>query len=363
MVVTARIITTKCTFSWLLLLLGIVVSVRAGIKPAADDRAKEIIKGAVDDRGSQEASSIDYTATAAVDDRGGHKVEDAIKKNKVDEDSSLDYTTTAAVDDRGGHKVDDAIKKTTTEDCMILETNIIADVLALGQDSKNQLFDTIERLQSRLHGEKQCTDSEWRINYGHLSYYKIGDGSPDGVGCHDLPLMGLDVTGMEWPYDTNDKGVNHQDFPAATVRKGMCNSGIPGMVLQCTPEPIQAKYSYDRPTNTCPRVYCVTDADPLVAGEYWEDLSNFVQDQVPRYIKGAIDTTAYLDCRGVPPPAIETTPPTPKQSLEDTCDGKKKGSDQIRFLRRYLDGKYVALSGSIRTIAVCRGGGRPRRVD
>ena len=250
MVVTARIITTKCTFSWLLLLLGIVVSVRAGIKPAADDRAKEIIKGAVDDRGSQEASSIDYTATAAVDDRGGHKVEDAIKKNKVDEDSSLDYTTTAAVDDRGGHKVDDAIKKTTTEDCMILETNIIADVLALGQDSKNQLFDTIERLQSRLHGEKQCTDSEWRINYGHLSYYKIGDGSPDGVGCHDLPLMGLDVTGMEWPYDTNDKGVNHQDFPAATVRKGMCNSGIPGMVLQCTPEPIQAKYSYDRPTNT-----------------------------------------------------------------------------------------------------------------
>jgi len=68
-----------------------------------------------------------------------------------------------------------------------------------------------------------------------------------------------------------------------------------------------------------------------VAGEYWEDLSNFVQDQVPRYIKGAIDTTAYLDCRGVPPPAIETTPPTPKQSLEDTCDGKKKVLTKLDF--------------------------------
>ena len=134
-------------------------------------------------------------------------------------------------------------------DCSQLETDVIQDVIALGQDSKNKLFDTIERLQSRLHGEKQCTDSEWRINYGHLSYYKIGDGTPDGVGCHDVPLMGLDVTGMEWPYDTNDKGVNHQEYPAATVRKGMCGSGIPGMVLQCTPEPIQNKYSYDRPTN------------------------------------------------------------------------------------------------------------------
>ena len=223
MVVAARISTTKFTFSWLLLLLGIVASVRAGIKPAADDRAKEILSSAVDDRGQAQVSSLD------------------------------DYTTTAAVDDRGGHKVDDAIKKTTEEDekdCSIFETTIIAEVLALGQDSKNQLFDTIERLQSRLHGEKQCTDSEWRINYGHLSYYKIGDETPDGVGCHDVPLMGLDVTGMDWPYDTNDKGVNHQEFPTATVRKGMCNSGIPGMVLECTPEPIQAKYSYDRPTNT-----------------------------------------------------------------------------------------------------------------
>ena len=52
---------------------------------------------------------------------------------------------------------------------------------------------------------------------------------------------------------------------------------------------------------------------------------------MPRYIKGAIDTTAYLDCRGVPPPAIETTPPTPKQSLEDTCDGKKKVLTKLDF--------------------------------
>ena len=287
----ARISTTKCTVSWLLLLLlGIVVvSVQAGIKPAADDRAKDIIRSTVDDRGSQEQVSNsldDYTTTAAaVDDRGGHKVDDAIKKTtKEDEDeqgsNSLDYT---AVEEGGGHKVDDAYKKTTTEDedeqvssldytaveergghkvddvykktkededCSIFETTIIAEVVALGQESKNQLFDTIERLQSRLHGEKQCTDSEWRINYGHLSYYKIGDGTPDGVGCHDVPLTGVDVLGMDWPYDTNYKGVNHQEFPTATVRKGMCNSGIPGMVLQCTPEPIQAKYSYDRPTNT-----------------------------------------------------------------------------------------------------------------
>ena len=254
----ARISTTKCTVSWLLLLLlGIVVvSVQAGIKPAADDRAKDIIRSTVDDRGSQEQVSNsldDYTTTAAaVDDRGGHKVDDAYKKTTTeDEDeqvSSLDYT---AVEERGGHKVDDVYKKTKEdEDCSIFETTIIAEVVALGQESKNQLFDTIERLQSRLHGEKQCTDSEWRINYGHLSYYKIGDGTPDGVGCHDVPLTGVDVLGMDWPYDTNYKGVNHQEFPTATVRKGMCNSGIPGMVLQCTPEPIQAKYSYDRPTNT-----------------------------------------------------------------------------------------------------------------
>jgi hypothetical protein len=211
-------------------------------------------------------------------------------------------------------------------DCSQLETDVIQDVIALGQDSKNKLFDTIERLQSRLHGEKQCTDSEWRINYGHLSYYKIGDGTPDGVGCHDVPLMGLDVTGMEWPYDTNDKGVNHQEYPAATVRKGMCGSGIPGMVLQCTPEPIQNKYSYDRPTNKCPRVYCVTDADPLVAGEYWEDISNFVQDQVPRYIKGAIDTTAYQDCR-IP------SPPSPSPVASDLCEGKTQAETNLDFFQ------------------------------
>ena len=149
----------------------------------------------------------------------------------------------------GSSVVVEVVLGQNNQDCSQLETDVIQDVIALGQDSKNKLFDTIERLQSRLHGEKQCTDSEWRINYGHLSYYKIGDGTPDGVGCHDVPLMGLDVTGMEWPYDTNDKGVNHQEYPAATVRKGMCGSGIPGMVLQCTPEPIQNKYSYDRPTN------------------------------------------------------------------------------------------------------------------
>ena len=90
--------------------------------------------------------------------------------------------------------------------------------------------------------------------------------------------------------------------------------------------------SFDATNSRCPRVYCVSDADPLVAGAYWEDLSNFVQDQVPRYIKGAIATNDYLDCRGVPPPAaIETAPPTPKQSLEDTCDGKTKVLTKLDF--------------------------------
>ena len=212
-------------------------------------------------------------------------------------------------------------------DCSQLESDVIQDVIALGKDSKNKLFDTIERLQSRLNGAKQCTDSEWRINYGHLSYYKIGDGTPEGVGCRETPF-----TGMDWPYDTNDKGVNHKDYPAATVREGTCGSGL---VLQCTPEPIPAKYSYDRPTNPCPRVYCVTAADPLVAGEYWEDISNFVQDQVPRYIKGAIDTNQ--ECLiPPPPPATETEqPPIDPGSfchalgVKNGCDLSGPGSCQI----------------------------------
>ena len=212
-------------------------------------------------------------------------------------------------------------------DCSQLESDVIQDVIALGKDSKNKLFDTIERLQSRLNGAKQCTDSEWRINYGHLSYYKIGDGTPEGVGCRETPF-----TGMDWPYDTNDKGVNHKDYPAATVREGTCGSGL---VLQCTPEPIPAKYSYDRPTNPCPRVYCVTAADPLVAGEYWEDISNFVQDQVPRYIKGAIDTNQKC-LIPPPPPATETEqPPIDPGSfchalgVKNGCDLSGPGSCQI----------------------------------
>ena len=142
----------------------------------------------------------------------------------------------------GSSVVVEVVLGQNNQDCSQLETDVIQDVIALGQDSKNKLFDTIERLQSRLNGAKQCTDSEWRINYGHLSYYKIGDGTPEGVGCRETPF-----TGMDWPWDTNDKGVNHQDYPAATVREGTCGSGL---VLQCTPEPIPAKYSYDRPTNT-----------------------------------------------------------------------------------------------------------------
>lgn len=192
----------------------------------------------------------------------------------------------------------------TDNDCSSLESEVISDVIALGKDSKNRLFDTIERLESRNQGARECTTSEWRINFGHLSYYKIGDGTPDGVGCQELPS-----TRIVWPYDTNDKGVDHVTYPAATVREGMCGSGL--VLEYCTPEPIKDRYSYDRPTNTCPRVYCVTDADPLVAGEYWEDISNFVQDQVPRYIKGAIDTRPYEECR-IPPTTAPVPAPTPR---------------------------------------------------
>jgi choice-of-anchor A domain-containing protein len=174
------------------------------------------------------------------------------------------------------------------QDCDSLEEELISDVRQMGVDSKNKLFDTIERLQSRLNGAKQCTDSEWRLNVGHLSYYKIGDGTPTGIGCENLPF-----TGMTWPYDTNDKGVDHKNYPYATVTEGTCD----GWALTCTPESIKEKYSYDRPTNLCPRVYCVKDADPLVSGEYWEDISNFVQDQVPRYIKGKVNYSKYQQCR------------------------------------------------------------------
>ena len=178
------------------------------------------------------------------------------------------------------------------------EQEIIQHVIALGKDSKHIAVDTITRLYQ-----------EWGVYYDSLRYYKLGgDGSPE-----------LPDTRPAWPYDTNNKGVNAKDFPAATVREGMCASP-PGLVLNCTPEPVQKKYSYDRPTNTCPRVYCVTDTDPLVAGEYWEDISNIVQDQVPRYIKGKIDTSQFQACSRPPPPppAAQTEPPTEPETLIET---------------------------------------------
>jgi len=209
---------------------------------------------------------------------------------------------------------DEVKAQAVVDDCASLESELIEDVRSLGVDSKDKLFDTIERLNSRGDGANQCTNSEWRLNYGHLSYYKIGDGTPTGPGCTDLPYVSI-----PWPYDTNDKGVDNVNYPEAHVTEGTCD----GFVLTCTPEPIKTKYSYSRPTNTCPRVYCVTDADPLVAGEYWEDISNFVQDQVPRYIKGEIDYSKYEECRFPKSPSAAPITSSPTTASPSDAPTKK----------------------------------------
>ena len=156
---------------------------------------------------------------------------------------------------------------------------------------------------------------KWGVYYGDTRFYSIQDEVP-GAGCRETPHED-----DPWPAAAY-ASVNKDDFPAATVTAGTC--GMPGFSFStCDPTPIK-KESFNRPVNKCPRVYCVTSADSRVAGEYWEDTYDFLQDDVPKYFKvDAIDSSGVEACLNTEPPTM--APPGPS-CPQDTKVLKKSGA-------------------------------------
>jgi len=130
----------------------------------------------------------------------------------------------------------------------------------------------------------------WEVSYGNTRYYSIQD---DEVSCSDTP-----PTEETWGYNSYS-GVD-RDFKKATITEGPCEGGES---LLCTPLAIVPDQPYDVPENPCPRVWCVTTADALVSGEYWEDIKDngetsgdFLRDGVPRYIQAKPTYDAFDKC-------------------------------------------------------------------
>jgi hypothetical protein len=156
----------------------------------------------------------------------------------------------------------------------------------------DQFSVTILRAPTDNQDDISCS-SAWQIVYNDIPYYNVQN-EPEFAGCRNLPYI-------QSPWTTDNTVVAASDYPMATVTAAPCDDNP---ALTCIPLDFDPDESEFKPANTCPRVYCITNADPLVVGEYWEDIDIQMSDNVPRYIKREADYTGLNQC-------LDDTDPNP----------------------------------------------------
>mmetsp|Transcript_10736 Transcript_10736/g.25616 ORF Transcript_10736/g.25616 Transcript_10736/m.25616 type:complete len:623 (-) Transcript_10736:88-1956(-) len=136
-------------------------------------------------------------------------------------------------------------------------------------------------IPGRLHRDESITMQRraatafdgpmWEITFGNTMFYEV-------------------ESATDTPPETKFGRCRHCSAlkdSVATVTEGRCDA----LPVMCTPAPIQ-KNAFSVPSNTCPRHFCVRDADERVAGDYVEDIKDngetsgdYLRDGVPRYIR------------------------------------------------------------------------------
>jgi len=121
----------------------------------------------------------------------------------------------------------------------------------------------------------------WEISFGNTRFYSFNHAG-------NTP-----PTAKTWGY--NYLSSASRKAKEATISEGRCD----GKPLTCTPMAITPNLPYDVPENPCPRVYCVTNGDSRINGDYCEDIKDkgetsgdFLRDGVPRYVKCKPSTVA-----------------------------------------------------------------------
>ena len=125
------------------------------------------------------------------------------------------------------------------------------ELIALNTGSQQDEGVTMQRAATTYAND--C--SRWEISYGNTRFYSVQD-TPLGAGCGNMPYADDEGWTVGAP---NYSSVDKKHFPTPKITAGPCGENPP---LACAPLTIVPNLPSDRPQNTCPRVYCVDDADP-----------------------------------------------------------------------------------------------------